>query len=136
MLQTSLVLLERRMTVITCERVTVLAFCTSLYQCIKFHLMPFYSFRDMHRPNFFIAKIKQGSNSVNTGDIVTILAFALPPMYRVSFNSLLYFQRYVSGKLCTAKIKRGNNSVNTGDRITFLAFCHFLHGPLSVYQVH
>ena len=56
-------------------------------------------------------------------------------MYQVSFNSLLYFQRYAPDKLFTAKIKKGSNSVNTGDRVMVLAFCNSPHGPLSVYQV-
>ena len=56
-------------------------------------------------------------------------------MYEVSFNSLLYFQRYVPDKLFIAKIKKGSNSVNTRDRAMVLAFCNFLYGPLSVYQV-
>ena len=56
-------------------------------------------------------------------------------MYQVSFNSLLYFQRYVPDKLFIAKIKKGSNSVNTGDRVMVLAFCNSLYGPLSVYQV-
>ena len=55
-------------------------------------------------------------------------------MYQVSFNSLLYFQRYAPDKLFIAKIK-GSNSVNTGDRVMILAFSNFLHVPLSVYQV-
>ena len=56
-------------------------------------------------------------------------------MYHVSLNSLLYFQRYALNKLFIAKIKKGSNSVNTGDRVMDFAFCHFLYGPLSVYQV-
>ena len=37
-------------------------------------------------------------------------------IYQVSFNSLLYFQRYAPDKLLIAEIKKGSNSVNTGDR--------------------
>ena len=45
-----------------------------------------------------IAKIKMGSNSVITCNRVTVLAFCNIsdgplPMYQVSFDSLLYFQR-------------------------------------------
>ena len=54
-------------------------------------------------------------------------------MYQVSFNSLLYFQRYAMGKRFIAKIKKGSNSIKTGDRFMVLAFCNTLHGPLSVY---
>ena len=56
-------------------------------------------------------------------------------MYPVSFNSLLYFQRYALDKLFIAKIRKGSNSANTGNRVLVLAFCNSLHGPLSVYQV-
>ena len=48
----------------------------------------------------------------------------------VSFNSLLYFQRYAPGKLLTTKIKKCSNSVNTRDRVMALAFCNSPHVPL------
>ena len=54
-------------------------------------------------------------------------------MYQVSFNSLLYFQRYAPDKLLIAKIKKGSNSINTGDRVMVLAFCTCSNGPLSMY---
>ena len=57
----------------------------------------------------------------------------LPSMYQVSFNSLLYFQRYAPDKLFTAKIKKGSNSLNIGDRVIVLAFFNSPDGPLSVY---
>ena len=77
----------------------------------------------------FIANIKMGSNSVNAGDRSKVLAFCtfsdgLLSMYQVSFNSLLYFQRYAPDKLFIAKFKKGSNSVIIGERA---------HGPLSVY---
>ena len=56
-------------------------------------------------------------------------------MYQVSFNSLLYFQRYAPDELFIAKIKKGSNSVDIGDRVMVRAFCNSLCGPLSVYQV-
>ena len=56
-------------------------------------------------------------------------------MYQVSFNSLLYFQRYAPDKLFIAKIRMVSNSVNTGDRVMVLAFCNSLYSPLSLYQV-
>ena len=56
-------------------------------------------------------------------------------MYLVSFNSLLYFQRYALDNFFIAKIKKESNSINTSDRIMVLAFCNSLYGPLSVYQV-
>ena len=56
-------------------------------------------------------------------------------MYQVSFNSLVYVQKYAPGKLFTAKIKKGSNSVNTVDWVTILALCTSPDGPLSVYQV-
>ena len=83
--------------------------------------------------------MKKGSNFVNTGDMVTVLAFCTfsdgpLSMYQVSFNSLLYFQRYATNNLFIAKIKKESNSVNTIDRVTVLAFCNSPHGPLSVYR--
>ena len=53
----------------------------------------------------------------------------------VSFNSLLFFQRYAQDKIFIAKIKKGSNSINIGDRVMVLAFCNSTHGPLSVYQI-
>ena len=54
-------------------------------------------------------------------------------MYQVSFNSVLYFQRYAPDKLFIAKIKKGNNSINPNDSAMVLAFCNSLYGPLSVH---
>ena len=73
-------------------------------------------------------------------DRVTVLALCTFSdgrllIYQVSFNSLLYFQKYAPDKLFIAKIKRESSSVNTGDRVMVLAFCNSLHSPLSVYQV-
>ena len=81
-----------------------------------------------------------GNNSKITFDRVMVLALCISSdgqlsMYQVSFNSLLYFQRYPPDKLFTAKIKKGSNSVNTSDRVMVLAFCNFSYSPLSVYQV-
>ena len=51
-------------------------------------------------------------------------------MYQVSFNSLLYFQRYAPDYVLIANIKKGRNSENTSDTVMSIAFCNFLHGPL------
>ena len=112
----------------------------AIYQCIKFHLSPFYTFRDMLRTSFFIEKIKKGSNSLNTGDSVMVLAlcnFLHGPqsVYQVSFIYLQYSQRYALDKLTIAKIRKGNNSVITCDRVMVLALCTFSDGHLSMYQV-
>ena len=42
--------------VITCDIVTILALCTS---SIKFHLIPFCTFRDMLRTSFLLQKLKK-----------------------------------------------------------------------------
>ena len=89
--------LEREITLKLIDRVTVLAIALPLmaiYQCIKFQLIPFYTFRDMPRTSFLLQKIK-GSNSVNTGDRVMVLAFCNSPhgplsVYQVSLNYLQY----------------------------------------------
>ena len=55
-------------------------------------------------------------------------------IYQVSFNSMVYFQRYALDMIFTAKIKKRSNSVNTVDRVMILAFCPSSNGPLSMYQ--
>ena len=87
-----------------------------------------------------IAKIRKGNNSVITCDRITVLALCSSSdcrllMYQVSFNSLLYFQRYAPDKLHLAKIKKGSNSINISERVIVLAFCNSFHSPLSLYQV-
>ena len=54
------------------------------------------------------AKVRKGNNSEITCDRVIFLALCTSSdsclsMYKVSFNSLLYFQRYAPDKLFTAK---------------------------------
>ena len=56
-------------------------------------------------------------------------------MCQVSFNSLVYFQRYAPDKLFIAKIKKGSNSVNTADKVTTLALCTSADSPLSMYRI-
>ena len=85
----------------------------------------------------FIAKINKGSNTVNTGDRVMLLAFATfsdgpLSIYQVSSNSFLYLKRYAPDKLFIVKTI---NYVNPGDRVMVLAFCSSPNGPLPVYQV-
>ena len=84
--------------------------------------------------------MKKGINSVNTVDRVMILAlcnFPYNPLseYQVSFNFLVYFQRYAPDKLFIAKMKKESNSVNTIDRVMILALCNSPYGPLSVYHI-
>ena len=84
--------------------------------------------------------MKKGSKFVNTGDRVMILKFCTfsdnpLSMYHVSFNSLLYLQRYTANKFFMPKIKKENNSVNTVDMVMILAFCTYSDGPLLMYQV-
>ena len=75
MLQTNLLLLklERDNTVITCYRVMFLALCTcsddllSMFQVLLNSLLHLQRYL-LHKLN--IAKIRKGSNSVNTGDRV------------------------------------------------------------------
>ena len=49
-------------------------------------------------------------------------------LYQVSFNFLLYFQRYAPDKFFIAKIK-GSNSANTGDIIMGFCILQFLSWP-------
>ena len=83
-----------------------------------------------------IANIKMGSNSVITCNRVTVLALCTISdshlsMYQISFDSLLYFQRYALDKFNIAKIRKRNNSISTDDRVMVLAFCTSSHSPLS-----
>ena len=104
--------------------VMVLALCTSsddilsMYQ-VLFNSLLFFQRYALDKLN--IAKIRKGSNSVNIGDRVKVLAFCdfphgLLSAYQVPFTSLVYFQRYVPDKLFIVKIEKGSNSVNTVDR--------------------
>ena len=66
----------------------------AVYQCIKFHLIPF--FQRYALDKLFIAKIKKGSNSINTDDRVMVLAFINSPhgplsVYQVLLNYLQNF---------------------------------------------
>ena len=77
-----------------------------LYQCIKFHLIPLNSFRDMLRTYFPLQKLKKGSNSVNTLDRVRVIAFcnflySSLSVYEISLNYLQYFKRYAPDKSVT-----------------------------------
>ena len=93
-----------------------------------------------------IAKIRKGNNSVITCNRVTVLARCTSSaghlsMCQVSFNSLLYFQRYALDKLFIAKIKKVSNPVNTGDRFMVLAFYiplialyHCIKFPLFIFN--
>ena len=52
----------------------------AIYQCIKFHLITFYTFRDMIWTSFLLQKkINKGSNSISTGDKVMVLEFCSSP---------------------------------------------------------
>ena len=85
--------------VITCNRVTVLALCTisdgrhSMYQVSFASILYFQRYAP---DKFNIAKIRKGNNSINTDDRVIILAFCTTPqsplsVYQVSFIYLQYF---------------------------------------------
>ena len=81
-----------------------------------------------------------GSNSIITCNRITVLALCTISdghlsMYKISFDSLLYFQRYAPDKCNIAKIRKVNNSINTDDRVMALAFYTSPHSPLSLYQV-
>ena len=111
----------------------------TFYPCIKFYLIPSYTFRDMLRTTNY-RELKKGSNSVNTVGRVMILApctFSDGPvsMYQFSFNSLIYFQRYAADKLFIAKIIKASNFIYNVDRVTILALCTFPYYLLSMYQV-
>ena len=113
MLQTNLLLqnLGRVIIVITCDRVMALALCTSSDDILSMIQALFNSLLYFHRhalDQLNIAKIRKGSNSINTSDRVMVLAFCNSPhgplsVYQVSFNSLVHFQIYAPHKLFIAK---------------------------------
>ena len=79
----------------------------ALYQYIKFHLTTCY-ISEICSGQFFYLNIRKGSDSVNTRDRVMVLALCNSPhdplsVYHVSFNSLVYCQRYAPDKLFMAK---------------------------------
>ena len=85
--------------------------------------------------------MRKGNDSVIACDRVRVFALCTfsdgyLSMYQVSFNSLLYFQRYAPDKLFIAKIKKGSKSVNTGDRVTVLASCNFSLGLYQCIKFH
>ena len=90
-LQTRL-LLQKLGREITCDRITVLAICTFFHSLasinqVSFHLILFYTFSDA--PNkLFNANIK-GSNSVNTGARVMVLAYCNSPYSPLSVSSFI-----------------------------------------------
>ena len=114
----------------TGDRVMVLAFCNSLHSPLSLYQVSFIYLKYFLRyalDKLTTAKIRKGYNPVITCDRVTVLSLYISSdgrlsMYHVSFNSLLYFQRYAPDKVFTAKIKKESNSVNTGDRVTVLVF--------------
>ena len=79
-LDTSLILqkIKREITVIICDRVLVIALCSFSDGRLSMYQVSFNSLRYFQRyvpDKLFIAKIKKGSNSVNTGERVMVLAF-------------------------------------------------------------
>ena len=90
---------KRNNSVITCDRVMILAHCTSSVGHLSMNQVSFISLLYFQRyapDKLFIAKIKKGSNSVNTGDRVMVLGFSNSvhgplSMYQVSFIYLQYF---------------------------------------------
>ena len=105
-----------------------------VYQCIKFPLISFYTFRDKLQTSFFIAKIK-GSNSLNTGDRVMVFAFGDSLHSPLSLNQVSFNFNTFRDMLQT-KIRKGNNSQITCNRVTVLALCASSDGRLSMYQVN
>ena len=81
MLRTSLLLQKIRKgnnSVITCDRVTLLAFCTFSDSRLLMYQVSFNSIVHFQRytpDKRFTAKNKKGSNSINTGNRVMVLAF-------------------------------------------------------------
>ena len=107
-----------------------LAFCTSPHTlCITVSSFIYLSslLLEICSGKHTIVKIIKRNNSEITCDRVAVLVLCTSSdghlsMYHISFNSLLYFQRYAPDQLFITKIKKGSNSINTGDRAMVLAF--------------
>ena len=72
------------------------ALCTSSDGHLSMYQVSFPFILSELRASFFIANIKKSSNSINTGDMVMVLAFCnflhgLLLVYEVSFTYLQYF---------------------------------------------
>ena len=112
----------------------------TIYQCIKFHLIPFYTFRDMLRKSFLLQKLRR---AVTPLILVTELwflhsAICFMALYQcIKFRLCIFntFRDMLQTGLLLQKIRKGNNSVITCDRVTILAVCIFSDGCLSMYQV-
>ena len=94
--------------------------------------------------SFFIAKIKNGSNSVNTGDKITVvieLRFCNSPYdplsgYQVSLNNLQYFKRYALDKSVTDGRKDARMDRRTDGRTDKEAtICSPFGGHKNVYNI-
>ena len=146
MLRTSFLLQKLRREVIPYILVTGLWFLHSaihlmaLYQCSKFHLFIFNTFRDMLWTSLLLQKLER---EITLKLLVIELRFlhsALSLMavcqcikfYLISFYT---FRDMLQTSFLLQKLRRGVTPVNTGDRVMVLTFCNSPHGPLSVYQV-
>ena len=113
----------------TGDRIMVIALSNSPYDPLSVYQVSFHPlvyFQRYAPDKLFIEKIKKGSNYINTGDRVMALALCISShgplsVYQISFNSLVYFQRYALDKLISAKIKKGSNFINTGNKVMVLA---------------
>ena len=107
-----------------------------VHQCIKFHLIPFYTYCKVSLEFENILNIRQNFLSIGPVWDRFFWAFGCFQSVPISeFWSGTERNSIFSSKLFTAKIKKGSNSVNTGDRVMVLALCNSPHGPLSLYQV-
>ena len=122
--------------VITFDRVTVLALCTSSDEHLSMYQVSFNSFLYFQiyaLDKLFIAKIKKESNSVNTGYGFCILQFLSQPKFHLFiFNT---FRDLLRTSLLLQIVRKGNNSVITCENVTVLALCTSPNGYLSMYQV-
>ena len=95
----------------TGDRVMFLAYCNSLHSPLSlYHVSYIYlQYFQRYAPDkLTIANIRKGNNSEITCDKVTVLALCTfsdgrLSMCQVSFDSLLYFQRYAPDKLFLCK---------------------------------
>ena len=108
MLRTSLLLqkLGRKITLELCvielQFLYYALFLMAVYQCIKFHLIPFYTFRDMLRTSILLQKLRREVTPLILVTGLWFLHSAIPLMalyHCISLNYPQYFLRYASTKV-------------------------------------
>ena len=111
----------------------------ALSQCVKLCLIPINIFRDMFRTNLLLSKIGKGNKSINTGDIVMVLAFCTAPntVYQYIKFHLFIFNTFkdMSTNLLLQNFGR-EITVITCDGVMVHALCTSADDILSMFKFY